>query len=96
MYSVYISDSPKAALRHQKGHRLWFDVSQVPVGESIVAAELRVFRRHADPTRGHNEKYSIMLSQLFHRPEGYVIAYLFLLKLFLTKLNICPIQGGFT
>ncbi|KAF4530995.1 hypothetical protein B566_EDAN009739, partial [Ephemera danica] len=63
-------NAPKSALRHQKGHRFWFDVSQVPIGETIVAAELRVFRIHPDPAKARKQKYIIMLSQLVQRPEG--------------------------
>jgi bone morphogenetic protein 7 len=32
-----------SGLRHERGRRLWFDVSEVPVGERIVSAELRLF-----------------------------------------------------
>lgn len=37
-------DAHQSGLRHERGRRLWFDVSEVPVGERIVSAELRLFR----------------------------------------------------
>nr|CAD7261702.1 unnamed protein product [Timema shepardi] len=32
------------AVRHERGKRLWFDVSEVPSGENIVGAELRLYQ----------------------------------------------------
>ena len=37
-------DAHQSGLRHERGRRLWFDVSEVPAGERIVSAELRLFR----------------------------------------------------
>lgn len=31
-------------VRHERGKRLWFDVSEVPAGEQIIGAELRLYR----------------------------------------------------
>ncbi|KAK3922427.1 Protein 60A [Frankliniella fusca] len=36
-----------SGLRHERGKRLWFDVSEVPVGEGIMGAELRLYQRPA-------------------------------------------------
>ena len=36
-----------SGLRHERGKRLWFDVSEVPAGEGIVGAELRLYQRPA-------------------------------------------------
>lgn len=38
------TDHHGAGLRHEKGRRLWFDVSEVPVGETIFNAELRLYQ----------------------------------------------------
>jgi hypothetical protein len=43
MYGVPIGEAHPSGLRHKRGRRLWFDVSEVPVGERIVSAELRLF-----------------------------------------------------
>lgn len=37
-------EAHQSGLRHERGRRLWFDVSEVPVGERIVRAELRLFQ----------------------------------------------------
>jgi bone morphogenetic protein 7 len=43
MYGVPIGVAHPSELRHERGRRLWFDVSEVPAGERIVSAELRLF-----------------------------------------------------
>lgn len=40
-------------VRHKKGKRLWFDVSEVPPGEMIVGAELRLYQ---SSNYTHNEE----------------------------------------
>lgn len=36
-----------SGLRHERGKRLWFDLSEVPAGEGIMGAELRLYQRPA-------------------------------------------------
>lgn len=31
-------------MRHERGRKLWFDVSEVPIGENIFNAELRIYQ----------------------------------------------------
>ncbi|XP_034230729.1 protein 60A [Thrips palmi] len=38
-----------SGLRHERGKRLWFDLSEVPAGEGIMGAELRLYQRPAPP-----------------------------------------------
>lgn len=33
-----------SGVRHERGKRLWFDVSEVPAGETIVGVELRIYQ----------------------------------------------------
>lgn len=33
-----------SGVRHERGKRLWFDVSEIPPGEQIIGAELRLYR----------------------------------------------------
>ena len=41
------TDKHVSGLRHERGKRLWFDVSEVPAGEGIMGAELRLYQRPA-------------------------------------------------
>ncbi|XP_059482438.1 protein 60A [Neocloeon triangulifer] len=61
---------PTVALRHQRDQRLWFNVSQVPSGESIVASELRVNKRKIPLKNNKLEKFTITLSQLVRQEDG--------------------------
>ncbi|PSN54809.1 Protein 60A [Blattella germanica] len=38
------SDFHQSGVRHERGRHLWFDVSEVPAGEAIVGAELRLYQ----------------------------------------------------
>lgn len=38
------TDDRVNAVRHEKGKRLWFDVSDAPVGDTLVGAEVRLYR----------------------------------------------------
>ncbi|XP_069698496.1 protein 60A [Periplaneta americana] len=40
------SEVHQNGVRHERGRRLWFDVSEVPAGERIVGAELRLYQAH--------------------------------------------------
>lgn len=62
---------PKVALRHQRDQRLWFNVSQVPSGESIMAAELRINKKRFTTKSNQKEKFSITLSLLVPQEDGY-------------------------
>lgn len=42
--SVYFPDHHVSNVRHEHGKRIWFDVSEVPAGEMIVSAELRIYQ----------------------------------------------------
>lgn len=35
-------------VRHERGRRLWFDVSEVPAGDTVVGAELRLYKLRND------------------------------------------------
>lgn len=61
---------PKVALRHQRDQRLWFNVTQVPAGESIMAAELRINKKKFATNSNQKEKFSITLSLLVRQEDG--------------------------
>ncbi|XP_046401680.1 protein 60A-like isoform X2 [Ischnura elegans] len=55
-------------LRHERGRRLWFDVSEVPIEEAIVAAELRLFRKGLRPICNHANH---AFGPLYHEPTSF-------------------------
>lgn len=55
-YENLLLDKRVSSVRHERGKRLWFDVSDIPVGETIVDAELRLYQ---------NSNYSADLSENF-------------------------------
>lgn len=52
-------------VRHERGKRLWFDVSEVPVDETIVGAELRLFQ-NANYTVRLPTSYTITIYQVLY------------------------------
>lgn len=50
-----------AGVRHERGKRFWFDVSEVPPGEHIIGAELRLYRS-LEPTKNKNQAASYMIT----------------------------------
>lgn len=49
-------------MRHEKGRRLWFDVSDVAVGDTIVGAELRLYKLYDDSDV--STQYTVSLYQV--------------------------------
>lgn len=44
-FGIFIfTDHHVPGVRHERGKRLWFDVSDVPPGEFIIGAEFRLYR----------------------------------------------------
>lgn len=43
-----IVDNHVNNVRHERGRRLWFDVSEVPAGDTVVGAELRLYKLRND------------------------------------------------
>jgi len=61
MCRLSTGDAHQSGLRHERGRRLWFDVSEVPAGERIVSAELRLFRSEGSaPQRATVSVYQIV------------------------------------
>ncbi|XP_021935994.1 protein 60A [Zootermopsis nevadensis] len=55
------SEAHQSGLRHERGRRLWFDVSEVPIGERIVSAELRLFQSESTtPQRATVSVYQLV------------------------------------
>ncbi|XP_073995241.1 TGF-beta family member glass bottom boat [Rhodnius prolixus] len=58
-----------ANVRHKKGKRLWFDVSEVPAGEMIVRAELRLYQS-SNFTHNEDNKYTVAIYMVSQARDG--------------------------
>ena len=77
MCRLSTGDAHQSGLRHERGRRLWFDVSEVPAGERIVSAELRLFRSEGSaPQRATVSVYQIVADE-----RGWVVQPFFILKM---------------
>ncbi|XP_063226795.1 protein 60A [Bacillus rossius redtenbacheri] len=56
------------AARHERGKRLWFDVSEVPAGETIVGSELRLYQTASE--LGADVSFTLSLYQLTSVSKG--------------------------
>ncbi|KAG8291315.1 protein 60A [Homalodisca vitripennis] len=52
-----------SSVRHERGKRLWFDVSDIPVGETIVDAELRLYK-NSNYSMDSGENFTVSVYQL--------------------------------
>lgn len=69
-FSRLFVDHHVSGVRHERGKRLWFDVAEVPVGEEIVGAELRIFQ-NTNFTKGKPEsRYTVTAFQLIRADNG--------------------------
>lgn len=57
------------SVRHERGKRLWFDVSELPVAEDIVGAELRVYQNQS-LSKHKNKNYTVTAYQLINSTNG--------------------------
>ncbi|KAK1136617.1 hypothetical protein K0M31_001163 [Melipona bicolor] len=57
-------------VRHERGKRLWFDVSEVPPGEHIISAELRLYRSMDVKNRRNRGSYMITAYRVLKTEDG--------------------------
>lgn len=57
------------SVRHERGKRLWFDVSELPVAEDIVGAELRVYQNQS-LSKHKDKNYTVTAYQLSNSSDG--------------------------
>ncbi|XP_043270190.1 protein 60A [Venturia canescens] len=58
-------------VRHERGKRLWFDVSEVPPGENIIGAELRLYRSmEMKHRKNRGSSYTITAYRLLKTDDG--------------------------
>lgn len=59
-----------SSVRHERGKRLWFNVSEVPVAEDIVGAELRIYKNEEKTKKNPNGIYVVTAYQLIRTDNG--------------------------
>ncbi|KAJ8951807.1 hypothetical protein NQ318_019780 [Aromia moschata] len=59
-----------SGVRHERGKRLWFNVTEVPVAEDIVGAELRMYKNEEKPSKDPDAKYTVTVYQLVNTDDG--------------------------
>lgn len=60
-----------SGVRHERGKRLWFNLTEVPVENEIVGAELRIYQNNINSTSSRvNVLYTVTAYQLINSEEG--------------------------
>nr|XP_031848442.1 protein 60A-like [Nomia melanderi] len=62
------------ASKTNRGKRIWFDVSEVPTGEHIISAELRLYQSLQEHSK-YNKTYTIALYRVARTKNGRRIKY---------------------
>ncbi|XP_012272417.1 protein 60A [Orussus abietinus] len=57
-------------VRHERGKRLWFDVSEVPPGEHIIGAELRLYRSMEAKNKKNRGSFMITAYRVLRTEDG--------------------------
>ncbi|KAB0797560.1 hypothetical protein PPYR_08553 [Photinus pyralis] len=68
-----------SGVRHERGKRLWFNFTEVPIQNEIVGAELRIYQNNINNSMHSNVSYTVTAYQLINSEEGereleYIIA----------------------
>lgn len=71
LYDVYVGDRV-SSVRHERGKRLWFNVSEVPVSENIVGAELRIYKNSNLTNFDPDDQFIVAAYQLIRTDDGFV------------------------
>lgn len=59
-----------SSVRHERGKRLWFNVSEVPVSENIVGAELRIYKNSNLTNFDPDDQFIVAAYQLIRTDNG--------------------------
>lgn len=57
-------------MRHERGKRLWFDVSEVSTEDSIVDCELRVYQSLNYTNKEQQDSYTVTVYQVLSDKKG--------------------------
>nr|KAF7430126.1 hypothetical protein H0235_006524 [Vespula pensylvanica] len=70
LFKIGFVDHHVPGVRHERGKRLWFDVSDVPPGEHIIGAELRLYRSIDVKSRRNRGSYMITAYRVLRSEDG--------------------------
>lgn len=59
-----------SSVRHERGKRLWFNVSKVPLAEDIVGAELRIYQSDNYTIKNPNRVFTVSIYELVNTDDG--------------------------
>lgn len=59
-----------SSVRHERGKRLWFNISEVLASKDIVGAELRIFQNSNYTVRKPDSSYTVAAYQLINTDNG--------------------------
>lgn len=69
-FEMVILESQVSGVRHEKGKRLWFNTSEIPLSEGIIGAELRIYQDGNFAKKHKKQQYSVSAFQLTKTDEG--------------------------
>lgn len=70
------TDHHVPGVRHERGKRLWFDVSEVPPGEHIIGAELRLYRSmEMKHRRNRGSSFTVTAYRVLRTEDGWAPIY---------------------
>jgi bone morphogenetic protein 7 len=61
-----------SSVRHERGKRLWFNVSEMPIAENVVGAELRIYQKEINATKRAKNLYTVTVYELVNTDSGYL------------------------
>lgn len=67
---MFVIGDHVSSVRHERGKRLWFNVSEVPLAEDIVGAELRIYKNEDTERKNHDAIFVVTVYQLIRTDEG--------------------------
>lgn len=74
---IIFLDGQISGVRHEKGKRLWFNISDALLTEEIIGAELRIYQDgNFAKKHKHYRDFTVTVFQLTQSDEGYVCSFL--------------------
>ncbi|EFA04645.1 glass bottom boat protein precursor [Tribolium castaneum] len=59
-----------SSVRHERGKRLWFNVSEMPIAENVVGAELRIYQKEIHSPKKARNVYTVTVFELVNTDSG--------------------------
>lgn len=77
-FLIFFLDGQISGVRHEKGKRLWFNISDTLLTEEIIGAELRIYQDgNFAKKHKHYRDFAVTVFQLTQSDEGYVRSFYF-------------------